>query len=456
MNMKSADTAGKSKLLQAASKMGAKPFIILFLVLLFLIPLNLVKSLIRDREYYRNEAVESILLPKGGEPVLEGFVTALPYTVTTEKKLSDGSVERTEKIRYMIAVPESWALRADVSPEYLTRGIFEVPVFSCSAVSEGSFAPAAYGYRNVSESDILWDQALLLLGVSNKKNLTSLPVVTANGTDLETALIAPEGVSPFSHTVFYRLPDDAARSGFAFTCDASVQGGGSLSAVPMAADNRFTVTSDWPTPGFFGGWLPTERHVSDGGFSAEWRIAGLSTVFPERWLSDAPHSVSSAESVRAGFVTPVDNYQKTMRSVKYAVLFLLIPFLTIFIFELFTGVRIHPVQYCLIGMADVVFYLLLLSVSEHVPFASTYWISSAAVCLLTLFYAASIFKKVKWGALFAGVQLVSYVFLFGTLQTEDYALLIGSLGLFCIVVLLMILTRKVDWYASSDNPELFR
>ena len=159
----------------------------------------------------------------------------------------------------------------------------------------------------------------------------------------------------------------------------------------------------------------------------------------------------TAETIQIDFVTPVDNYQKTERSIKYALLFLIIPFITIFIFEIFTHVKIHPVQYCLIGLADVIFYLLLLSVSEHIPFGTTYWISSAAVSFLLLFYASAIFKKPKWGTCFALVQMTSYIFLFGTLQAEDYALLIGSLGLFFVVTLLMVLTRKIDWYAAQEE-----
>ena len=132
---------------------------------------------------------------------------------------------------------------------------------------------------------------------------------------------------------------------------------------------------------------------------------------------------------------------------------MIIPFLTIFIFEIFTRVRIHPVQYCLIGFADVLFYLLLLAISEHLTFGMTYFISALAVCLTTLGYGAAIFRKLKWGVLFALVQGITYVFLFGTLQAEDYALLIGTLGLFCVVVALMVLTRKVDWYGTGVISE---
>lgn len=454
----------KGKLSQTVGKIGVKPFIILVLVLLFLIPLSMIQSLIRDREHYQAEAVRSILQPKGGAPELEGFLVALPYEHVAETKLVDGSVSRTTEIRYILAVPETWNFSADVRPEYLTRGIFEVPVFSCDTVSSGNFGQMQVSHFKIDESRILWDEALFLMGIHNKKTFTALPVVEADGVKLEQSLIEPD-ISPFSNTEFYRLPADAVKEGFSFTVNASIQGGHSLSLQPLAGDNCFSVTSDWPSPGFTGGWLPVNREISANGFSAEWNIAGLSTSYPKTWIV-TPYSGmetrSATESVTVEFITPVDNYQKTMRSVKYAVLFLIIPFLAIFIFEIFTRTRIHPVQYCLIGLADVLFYLLLLAISEHLPFTLTYWISAAAVCLTTLGYAAAIFHRLKWGALFAAVQGISYIFLYGTLQAEDYALLIGTLGLFFVVVLLMVLTRRVDWYAvgpgngnrGSDNPQI--
>ena len=139
---------------------------------------------------------------------------------------------------------------------------------------------------------------------------------------------------------------------------------------------------------------------------------------------------------------------------KYGILFLLVPFIALFLCELFLKIKVHPIQYCLIGIADILFYLLLLSISEHLSFWTSYFISAAAVCVSTLFYTSGVFKNFKWGLILSGIQLISYIFLFGTLQAEDYALLIGSIGLFVVVVLLMALTRKIDWYAlrpSQDN-----
>lgn len=461
----------KNKLLNSAEKIGVKPFIILVLVLLFLIPLHMLDSLVDDRKSYQKDAVRSILEPKGDAPVIEGFVIAVPFKKTVD--VWENGVKRSErKTNYIVCVPETWNMRFSAKPEYLTRGIFKAPVFSGTVHSDGGFSAVDYSYNKIDERDIVWDECVLMLGISNKKNLTKLPVITANGTPLEMSLMSPENASPFSNTVFYNVPAEYCKKGVSFTAETEIQGGRYFAAMPIAADNTFSVESTWPTPGFTGGWLPTERSISDAGFSAVWNIAGLSTAFPKEWIAsekkDAPVSSvrkynekygydsydrdgDAAETIQIDFVTPVDNYQKTERSIKYALLFLIIPFITIFIFEIFTHVKIHPVQYCLIGLADVIFYLLLLSVSEHISFGATYWISSAAVSFLLLFYAAAIFKKPKWGACFALVQMVSYIFLFGTLQAEDYALLIGSLGLFFVVTLLMVLTRKIDWYAAQEE-----
>ncbi|MBQ9629983.1 MAG: cell envelope integrity protein CreD [Treponema sp.] len=462
----------KNKLLTEAGKIGAKPFIILVLVLLFLIPLSMLDSLIRDRKNYQREAVSSILQPKGGEPVVEGFALAVPYTINTEVIDKNGSTRYEKRTSYIVCTPEEWNANAVVETEHLTRGIFKVPVFIGKINSSGNFSKLEYSFNKINESDILWDECVLMIGVSNKKNLTKIPSISLNQNsgnnqnnsdnqkNLSHSLFSLENASPFTSTVFYEIDAQSVRNGFSFSSEIEIQGGKSFRIMPLAGNNSFTLESEWTTPGFSGGWLPVERNISENGFSAKWNIVGLSTVFPKMWItsqsttsSDGKKFSQGAETVKIEFVTPVDNYQKTERSIKYALLFLLIPFIAIFIFEIFTKIKIHPVQYCLIGLADVIFYLLLLSVSEHLSFTLTYWISSMAVSLLLLFYASAIFKKIKWGAFFALVQVTAYIFLFGTLQAEDYALLIGSLGLFFVIALLMVLTRNIDWFASQSEKD---
>lgn len=444
----------KQKMYLKTSQLGFKPFLILILILLFLIPLSLIKSLIRDRRFYQKEAVSSILEPLGGNLALEGVAVALPFKTQIEKSDEKGQKWVEEKTNYLLTMPEDYQIESNLNPHYLTRGIYRIPVFSGEVHIKGHFSPSDYRYHKIEEKNILWEEATLIIGISNKKNLTKFPEILASDTVLLPSLSDPILTTPFQNKIHYTISQEKLQKGFDFSGTLHLQGGESVEFKPLAGNNYFKLSSNWKTPSFSGGWLPNDRTVTKAGFSAEWRISGVSTQFPKSWISENSYRAydQKSESVRTSFITSSDNYKKTEKSVKYALLFLLVPFLAIFLCEIFTGIRIHPIQYCLIGLADAIFYLLLLSISEHLPFPLSYLVSAVSVTFLTFFYAAAIFKKNQWGALLALVQSISYLFLFGTLQAEDYALLFGSLGLFFIILLLMILTKRVDWYAA--NPSL--
>lgn len=431
------------------SSFGFKCIIVFALVLIFQIPMSFIRSLINDRIHYHRDSESSILIPKGGQPELQGVIVAIPFETISIVKYADGRREREVERNYICVTPETFTAQTEIEPEMLRRGIFEIPVFNCDVQVNGEFPRIEDDYlsimkdRSESEQFVKFEDAILLLGISNKKILTSLPEIKADGETLRQSIFEPHIPTPFRETVCYDL-GARAKSGFEFEMSAKIQGGESFSLVPHAAENKFIVRSNWKTPKFSGGWLPTEREINENGFSAEWNIPGLSTDFPKLWSSKS-YSIGPS-SVSASFFQSVDNYQKTTRSAKYSILFLLIPFIALLVFEIFSKVKIHPIQYALIGLANVVFYLLLLSISEHIPFNATYWIASAAISSLMLFYGAAIFNKFAYGVFFAAVNFICYIFLFGTLQAEDYALLLGSVGIFAVVAALMILTRKIDWY----------
>lgn len=434
------------------SSFGFKCIAVFIMVLIFQIPMAFIRNLINDRIYYHDASEESILVPKGGQPELQGVLVAIPYDILSIKRFTNGEREKTVEHRYIFVTPETFTAQTEIEPEMLRRGIFEIPVFNCDVHARGAFpsieADSAFTPNESPEVEerVKFEDALLLVGISNKKILTSLPEIQAGGEVLRQSIFTPDIQSPFTETVYYDL-GGRARSGFEFEMTANIQGGKTISLTPHAAENTFVVRSNWKTPKFAGGWLPTKREIGEDGFSAEWNIPGLSTNFPKRWTSQSGKSVITDESsVSASFFQSVDNYQKSMRSAKYSILFLLVPFIALLVFEAFSKMKIHPIQYALIGFANIVFYLLLLSISEHIPFNAAYWIASAAISLLMLFYGAAIFNKFAYGAFFAAVNFICYVFLFGTLQAEDYALLLGSIGIFAVVAALMILTRKIDWY----------
>ncbi|WP_027728236.1 cell envelope integrity protein CreD [Treponema sp. C6A8] len=422
--------------------------IIFALVLLFLIPIGLIDNLIYDRKSYQREAIESITEPLGGEAEIQGLVIAVPYKSYKEWVDSKDKTHIDVMTKYAIFAPDSYNADFSVNPYYLTRGIFKVPVFNGDIDLKAEFSNFDFSYFGIEAKDIIEKDAVLIMGFSNTKNLTAQPKISINGNQLSLSPIKYDSISPFSTSVYYTLSGINLKEKMALTGKIEFQGGENIKIRPIATDNYFSMKSDWTSPSFSGGWLPKERNITDKGFNAVWNIAGLSTVYPKSWLSEKEFS---PESLNVSFIIPVDAYKKTERSVKYALLFLIIPFIALLISEIFSKIKIHPIQYCLIGFADVIFYLLLLSISEHIPFDFTYLICAICVSLSTLFYASAIFRKIKWGGLLSGVQFISYIFLYGTLQAEDYALLIGSIGLFIVVVLLMFITRKIDWYELGNE-----
>jgi len=437
---------GKENFIGKVSNSTRKIALIFVIILLFLIPVSLIERLIQDRKDYEREAVSSITRPLGGMPEIQGMLVSIPYRECVEIINDDGKKSIETRTKYLYFAPNFYSLDVDVDTYYLNRGIFKVPVFNACLNVVAEFNNFDVSHFNISEQDVLRSEAFLMIGLSSTKNLTQTPELKIGENTLSMSPVKYDDVSPFDSAVYYNLPKNCLNESLKLAGKINIQGGKNIKIQPIAENNLIKMNSNWSSPSFSGGWLPTEREINADGFSASWKIVGLSTVFPKSWKSDSRYR---GELIEVSFIVPVDSYQKTTRSIKYALLFLIIPFLGILVCEIFSAIKIHPVQYCLIGVADVVFYLLLLSLSEHISFNLSYFISAACVDIAALFYASSIFKKVKFGILLSLVQLISYIFLFGTLQAEDYALLIGSIGIFIVVILLMYITRNVDWYGVN-------
>ena len=251
-----------------------KPAVIFVLLLVMLIPVQFIKHLVRDRKNYKQEAEASIMEPLGGEPVIQGMAVAVPYRK-----------ERKEEINtfYIIEIPENYSLNVKIDPYYLSRGIFSVPVFSGVLEVAAEFPPFRTARLNVPERDILYKDAVLIVGLKNKKTLTARPALAVNGKKLSEAEAVANTSTPFANPVFYNLPESLLHSGFSLAGTLNIQGGQSLSLSPTAAESVFTVESSWASPKFSGGWLPTKRTVEKDGFRAEWNISGLSTNVLPMW-----------------------------------------------------------------------------------------------------------------------------------------------------------------------------
>ena len=222
--------------------------------------------------------------------------------------------------------------------------------------------------------------------------------------------------------------------------------------IPVGKTTDVTLSSNWQTPSFTGNYLPDERDISDSGFSANWNILHLNRNYPQSWIG-SKYDVDNS-SFGTDMLLPVDNYKKSYRVARYAILFIVFTFMVFFFVEVLNKVFIHPIQYLLVGIALVVFYSLLLAFSEHMLFNIAYLLAALLILILVTGYTAAILKSKKIGGLIFGILVVLYTFIFTIIQLEDYALLIGSIGLFIILGIVMYLSRKIDWYELKiGNPE---
>ncbi len=236
-----------------------------------------------------------------------------------------------------------------------------------------------------------------------------------------------------------------------FQIKLSLNGSESIAFVPAGKTTRVKLNSSWTDPSFNGSTLPDVREISSEGFTAEWEGLHLTRSFPQKW-SDSNYSTEIPDSAfGVDLLIPIDIYQKSMRSVKYALLIIGLTFLVIFFIEMISKQRIHPVQYLLTGAALIVFYSLLLSLSEHLNFALAYLISSTGIIALITGYALSMFSKKKFAVITLIVLVSVYSFLYTILQISDFALLIGNIGLFVAIALIMFFSKKIEWYNENNT-----
>lgn len=449
---------------EVTKTLGFKIIIIVVLGLLLLIPMTFINSVVKDRIRYQNEAISSIIEPVGDSANIQGVVIAIPYL---EKFIDSDTKEIGYTRKYIFYMPNEYNVTGDVEVTSLSRGIFKAPIFNSKLNITGRFDKYNAEIYNLDENNtiILYDEAMIILGIGNKKNLMKLPNILINQNE-ELKYYEKNiniDLNMFNNKFLYTISRDNILNGFDFNIIMDIQGGNSLIITPLASENTFKISSKWKDPSFTGGFLPTKREVNNNGFNAEWNIASFNTSFTKYWTSDEnsnrlnnidnnQYYTSNQESnnVLISFLLLNDNYQKTSRSVKYAILFIFIPFFVLFLCEVLSKKRIHPVQYILIGIANAIFYLLLLAISEHINFNISYFISALMVTALTSIYIGYIIKSPRYTISMAIVESLIYIFLFGILQLTDYALLMGTLGLFAVIALAMYFTRNVDWYGENN------
>ena len=429
-----------------------KVVFIIILVLMFLIPLAMIRRMVMEREARSYDAEQEIMDMWGGRQTLAGPYIAVPFRRIVRIETEKG--EKSEEVlSYFFMTPKKLDIRVDMRTEIRTRGIYDVPVYTSDIVLTGEFEEPDIGELRLEDEDIDWDEARVILELPGLRSVETGTVLSWNGKAGEfVSNVSLLGL--FDGSLQYRLEKgwrDRNRNSFAV--NLKLRGAGSMSFLPFGDETVVHLSSDWTAPSFNGAFLPSERDLDDEtGFRASWSVHSLARSFPRVWKRvelDTFRIMESSFGVE--LFEPVDLYARTERSVKYGMLFIILPFIAFFMMEVFTRNRIHILQYLMVGAANTIFYLLVLSLSEHLGFNTAYVLASAATAALIIFYSAAILPGKRAGLAMAPVMTGLYVFLFTVLQSEDYALLIGSLGLFAILTLIMVLTRNINWYALNRD-----
>ncbi|MBN1250990.1 MAG: cell envelope integrity protein CreD [Bacteroidales bacterium] len=416
-----------------------------FMILILLIPASMIESLISERQYRNDDAKREVSAIWGEIQTISGPVLTVPFkkSYVNEKK------EIYTQTEYAHFLPENLAIESVIEPEKRHRGIYDVVVYTTDLKFSGKFNKTNFDDWNIPDKDILWKEAYLAVGITDMRGIKN-----------EMKLNFDKNVFPFNPGL---ENNDVISTGVStrinisenneieneFTFNIKLRGSEELYFIPVGKTTEINMKSIWSNPSFQGAYLPENHNITKDGFDANWKVLHLNRNYPQKWLGSQYQIANSAFGV--SLIIPVDHYQKSMRSAKYAIMIISFTFLIFFFVEVLNKKRIHPIQYLLVGLALIIFYALLLAISEHLNFNIAYAISSIATISLITLYSKSIFKDNLQTAITGLTLIILYVFIYITLQLQDYALLMGSIGLFIVMAIVMYLSKKINWYSFASN-----
>lgn len=419
------------------------------LVILLQIPVSMIGGQVSERQLRGSEAVEEVSSKWGRRQVLSGPVLVVPYTLRSSVTDDAGRTTHSTQARNAYFLPQVLEVSGNVATEQRRRGIFAVTVYRLQATLSGSFTRPDFSSLGLQPHFVAWDRAQLVVGIADTRAIQRETAViwagAAAGFLPGTASFdaAPSGI----HAVV-AFPQDAATVDFSLPLE--LHGSQGVYFTPFGQGTRVELQSNFPHPSFQGNWLPGDREIRGDGFTARWTIPFLGRSFPQAW-TDQDDMSGPIEGSQFGvdFLNSVDHYRMVERSIKYASLFILLTFAALWLFEVRAGVRVHPIQFLMLGGALCLFYLLLLALSEHMAFGLAYALASVSVVGMVAAYGVVVLRGLGKALTVATAVALLYAYLYVLLVNEDYALLIGSIGLFAILGLIMYATRKVDWYQAG-------
>ncbi|HEX2082700.1 MAG TPA: cell envelope integrity protein CreD [Xanthomonadaceae bacterium] len=444
-------------------RLGLKILTVLVLTLAILVPLAMIRGTIEDRQRYRFVAIRDIAANFGGRQVIAGPVLVVPYTETVEEDVEqeDGTLRRVARrsSAQWTFFPDTLAMEGELLPDTRRRGLHQVRVYRWNGVAKASFNVQLPVEEGGVRREI--GRPWLSYGIADVGGLRGTPALTVNGARLAVEQGIGHADGPGVHARL-TVPDATGRLRLVTRLDLQLRGTETFAMLPLGTANDLRVRSSWPHPKFDG--KSPQQDIDAKGFRAHWQIASVATNAQRRYLQQPSLSPTAqlsdearaqlaaapwapeADAVSVSLIDPVNPYLQAERATKYGVLFVALTFVGFFMFELIRQLPVHPIQYLLVGLAIAIFFLLLVSLSEHIDFGLAYLLSACACVGLIGFYLSAVLRSTARGLGFAAMLGTLYATLYGLLLSEDNALVLGAGLLFVILAAIMVATRKVDWY----------
>ena len=414
-------------------------------VVLLSLPLMMVRELINERADYRSEVVDAIEQSTSGSQKLAGPLIAIPVTETLTRMENQKEVNYQRSWEYYW-LPESLAVTGKQTVESRRVGIYSGQVWHNALQIKASFDPLRLAA--LRKTNIVLGQPRLVVSVGDARGIGAIhaPEINGNVLSVEPGLgISGDGAG--IHMPMPALAEDNKPLEIAFSLD--LNGTGEFSLVPLGRNSELQLTSNWPHPGFLGSFLPTQREVSAAGYRAHWQSSWFANDMGSYFKDDMEIPWSRLPAFSADVMSLADQYQLTDRATKYAILLIGLTFMAFFVFESLTRRPLHPMQYLLVGLSLVLFYLVLLALSEHIGFTAAWLAASLSGAVMNGIYLQAVLRGWRNSLLFVAALLLLDGVMWFLLHSEDSALLLGTGVLALALSVLMFLTRRVDWYALS-------
>jgi len=436
----------------------AKLIFITVLTLVLLIPSVMIGNLIDERADRRDEVLRDISYNYAGNQVIKGPVLVIPYKYINKSVDAQGKPDTEVNIQNLYVLPGALSIKAALKTDVMHRGIFRAVVYNTQVRISGNFSKTDLGAYGIKPEQLLPGKAFVTFSISDLKGLKNSPVLKLGDQTLAAAPASDNNAFIDGLQVPATNAASLAQNDIPFSYTLDLNGTDGLSFLQLGKNTDAEVDGNWGTPSFDGRILPDTRKVNDSDFSARWHMLSYNMPYSQGWTGSDGLLNNQSKQHDATFGVklrlPVDEYQETTRTNKYAILIILLTFVSLVLTELIRKQKIHSFNYVLIGAAMIIFYTLLLSFSEQIGFNWAYFVASAATIGLITAFIGSLLKNRAAAFSFAGILSVFYAFIFIIIQLEDFALMAGSIALFIIVALLMYFSRKINWDNNNKDEKL--